>query len=38
MCSWPSAEAQIQENSFEPDGRLQRREVPDVFGSQKLHT
>ena len=25
MCSWPSAAAQIQENPFEPDGRLQKR-------------
>ena len=29
MCSWPSAAGQIQENPFEPDGRLERREEPD---------
>ena len=29
MCPWPSAATQIQENPFEPDGRLQSREVPD---------
>ena len=29
MCFQPSAAAQIQENPFEPDGRLERCEVPD---------
>ena len=29
MCSWPSAAAQIHENPFEPDRRLQAHEVPD---------
>ena len=36
MCSWPSAAAQIQENPFEPDGRPQRREVPDRLWITKL--
>ena len=36
MCSWPSAAAQIQENPFEPDGRLQRREVPDRLWITKI--
>ena len=34
----PSTAAQIQENPFEPNGRFERREVPIIFGSQKLHT
>ena len=36
MCSWPSAAAQTQENPFEPDGRLQRREVPDRLRITKI--
>ena len=36
MCSWPSAGAQIQENPFEPDGRLQKREVPDRLWVTKI--
>ena len=39
MCSWPSAAAQIQENPFEPDGRLQSvqsREVPDRLWITKI--
>ena len=29
MCSLPSAAAQVHENRFEPDRRLQRGKVPD---------
>ena len=36
MCSWPSAAAQIQENPFEPDERLQKREVPDRLWITKI--
>ena len=36
MCYWPSAAAQIQENPFELDGRLQRREVPDRVWIMKI--
>ena len=36
MCPWASAAAQIQENLFEPDGRLQRREVPDRLWITKI--
>ena len=33
---WPSAAAQIQENPFEPDGRLQSCEVPDRLWITKI--
>ena len=36
MCSWPSEAAQIQENPFEPDGRLQSREVLDRLWITKI--
>ena len=36
MCSWPSAAAQVQENPFEPDGRLQKREVHDRLWITKI--
>ena len=31
MYSWPSAAAQIQENPFEPDGRLRVAKYPIVL-------